>query len=56
MTLTAVAFQDHWVRTVFAGINNNAGPQKVGLGPAARAKIKKDVKAVVDTGRSELIN
>ncbi|KAK7495716.1 hypothetical protein BaRGS_00013163 [Batillaria attramentaria] len=49
--LTAVAFQDHWVRML--SIGTNSGPRQIGLGPAARAKRKKDVRPVVDTGRSK---
>ncbi|CAL1536197.1 unnamed protein product [Lymnaea stagnalis] len=49
LTLTAVALQDHWSRTLSLG--PNYGPKKIGLGPAARAKQKNEVKAIVDTGR-----
>ncbi|XP_076455589.1 RING finger protein 32-like [Babylonia areolata] len=51
VALNAVAFQDHWARSL--AIGKTTGPRQVGLGPAARAKQKKDVRPVVDTGRSK---
>ncbi|XP_071103177.1 RING finger protein 32-like [Haliotis cracherodii] len=49
LALTAVALQDHWSRTLSLGVTR--GPRSVGLGPAARAKQRKDVRPVIDTGR-----
>ncbi|ESO93624.1 hypothetical protein LOTGIDRAFT_161737 [Lottia gigantea] len=46
--LTAVALQDHWVRTLALG--KTFGPRKIGIGPAAKSKQKKEIKSVVDTG------
>ncbi|KAI8767405.1 RING finger protein 32 [Biomphalaria glabrata] len=48
VTLTAVALQDHWSRTLALGLHN--GRKKIGSGPAARAKQKVEIKAIVDTG------
>ncbi|XP_041371978.1 RING finger protein 32-like [Gigantopelta aegis] len=49
--MIAVALQDHWTRTLSLGLPRN--PRNVRLGPATRMKLKKDVKPVVDTGRSK---
>ncbi|XP_067686902.1 RING finger protein 32-like [Haliotis asinina] len=49
LALTAVALQDHWSRMLSIGVTR--GPRSVGLGPAAKAKQKKDVRPVIDTGR-----
>lgn len=51
VTLTAVALQDHWSRSVNLG--TKIGPRKIGLGPAARAKQKTQVRSVIDTGRNK---
>ena len=51
-TLAAVALQDHWARTL--AIGKTFGPRQVGLGPAARAKQRKEARPVVDTGRCKL--
>ncbi|XP_059174207.1 RING finger protein 32-like isoform X2 [Physella acuta] len=51
VVLTAVALQDHLSRTLSLG--SYCGPKQIGLGPAARAKQKREVKPVVDTGRSK---
>ncbi|KAK6182508.1 hypothetical protein SNE40_010182 [Patella caerulea] len=48
-TLAAVALQDHYTRTLALG--KTFGPKQIGLGPAAKAKQKKEVRSVVDTGR-----
>lgn len=47
--LTAVAFQDHLVKSL--GLGDVLGPRQIGLGPAARSKQKKDIKSTLDTGR-----
>ncbi|KAL3837484.1 hypothetical protein ACJMK2_022838 [Sinanodonta woodiana] len=50
--LTAVAFQDHLVKTY--GLGDIIGPKKIGLGPAAKAKLKKPTRPVIDTGRKRV--
>jgi len=47
--LTAVAFQDHLVKSL--GLGDVLGPRHIGLGPAARTKRNKDIKSTIDTGR-----
>lgn len=47
--LTAVALQDHLVKSL--GLSDVIGPQHVGLGPGAKAKQKKNIKATIDSGR-----
>ncbi|KAK3597060.1 hypothetical protein CHS0354_022064 [Potamilus streckersoni] len=47
--LTAVAIQDHLVKTY--GLGDIIGPRRIGLGPAAKAKLKKPTRPVIDTGR-----
>ncbi|KAL4228549.1 RING finger protein 32 [Mactra antiquata] len=47
--LTAVALQDHLVKSL--GLNDFIGPRHIGMGPAARAKQKKNIKSTIDTGR-----
>lgn len=50
--LAAVALQDHLVKNLNLGGLGRMGPRQIGLGPAAKAKQKKTVRSVVDTGRS----
>ncbi|CAC5406166.1 RING finger protein 32 [Mytilus coruscus] len=50
--LAAVALQDHLVKNLNLGGLGRTGPRQIGLGPAAKAKQKKTVRSVVDTGRN----
>ncbi|KAL8602806.1 hypothetical protein ACOMHN_061040 [Nucella lapillus] len=51
VAMNAVAFQDHWARSLALG--KPIGPRQIGLGPAAKAQQKKEVRSVIDTGRSK---